>query len=92
MGFLKALIHPEVRRTCRKCGSTWNVPRYDTKRHWTGGGAGVLGPRGKAVMVQATMPDGDATASAQTRADFGTCQRCGATMWQQKRLWRASSP
>ncbi len=35
MGFLKDLLRHEVLRTCLKCGSTWTVPRYYTKRHST---------------------------------------------------------
>ena len=100
MGFLKNLLRPEVLRTCLKCGSTWTVPRYYTKRHSTESsiapisGTGGLGgpkliiPTGSAGDTM--KPVNDSTGSAQIRASYGVCPECGSNSWTQKRLWSSS--
>jgi hypothetical protein len=101
MGFLKGFVRPELLRTCLKCGSTWTVPRYYTKRHSTEGsiapiaGTGGLGgskliiPTGSAGdTMKPALKDGDD--SAQIRASYGVCAACGSNARTQKRLWRSS--
>jgi predicted nucleic-acid-binding Zn-ribbon protein len=101
MGFLKDLLRPEVLRTCLKCGSTWTVPRYYTKRHSTESsiapisGTGGLGgpkliiPTGSAGDTMKPIPN-DSTGSAQIRASYGVCPKCGSNAWTQKRQWSSS--
>ncbi len=99
MGFLKDLLRPKVLRTCLKCGNTWAVPRYYTKRHSTessiapiSGTGGLGGP--KLIIPTGSAGDtmkpvlNDSTDSAQIRASYGVCPECGSSAWTQKRLWR----
>jgi predicted nucleic-acid-binding Zn-ribbon protein len=103
MGFLKGLVHAYVRRTCLKCGTSWTMPRSETRRHFSGGStaplSGMLGPRGAALIIQSddrigNAPTGDhnnAVASAETRARDAVCPKCGSDTWTQKRAWSGSS-
>jgi hypothetical protein len=101
MGFVKALIHPQVLRTCMKCGSSWSVPRYYTRRHSQGGsmaplagsGGGITGAM--AAMTGLTAETMNRTtqngmASAQVRSAFSMCPQCGSNLFTSKRLRNTS--
>jgi predicted RNA-binding Zn-ribbon protein involved in translation (DUF1610 family) len=102
MGFLEGLVHPRVRRTCLKCGTSWTVLRSETQRHLSGGStaplSGMLGPRGAQRMIEPDLIGnaGDqgpnsAAASAETRIGDALCPKCGSNTWTQKRAWSSSS-
>ena len=98
MGFLKGLLRPGALRSCLKCGSTWTVPRHDTKRHSTEGSVAPLSSMGGLSGPRMIIPTGSAgdtvkpvltnsTGSSQIRANYGVCPKCGSNTWAQKRLW-----
>ncbi len=98
-GFFRALARPQVLRTCKKCGYSWTVPRYYTKRHFRGlslpPGATQVSPRGTGLMTPVTGQEVDETRKeseevTRTHSAYATCARCGSDTYSQRRLWHES--
>jgi hypothetical protein len=96
MRFLQGLFHREVLRTCLRCGTTWTVPKYYTKRHsvsWDIAPLSGTGGVGSQTWMLLTGVAGEttnrvtkhSTDSAQIRAQFGKCPECASNQWKQKR-------
>jgi hypothetical protein len=86
-GFFRALVRPQVLRTCRKCGGTWKVPRYFTRRHARGGGSRPSGGgrSAKPSGASRTLKFNEGLLSQQVI--FKKCPSCGEMNFSQKRLW-----
>jgi predicted nucleic-acid-binding Zn-ribbon protein len=74
-GFARAIVHPELLRTCQKCGYSWRMPRYFARVRATTMGSRVI-TRNAAMAADVAV--------------FTTCARCGSTRYSQKRIWKES--
>jgi predicted nucleic-acid-binding Zn-ribbon protein len=95
-GFFRALMRPEIRRTCSKCGYTWTVPRYYTKHHLASGAAtssgGPTGYEGTGPVLAGTTTDRDMIAEQseqwlEMKAQLARCAKCSSDRYTQKRIW-----
>lgn len=96
VGFLGAIVLPQVLFTCSKCGNEWTVPRYWTKRHSRGtgtspamalGGDAQLQMMGGVTRQHINESSASAGEAAQTRSGYSTCAKCGSNLHTKKRLW-----
>lgn len=98
-GFLRALVRPEMQRTCSKCGYTWRVPRYYTKHHRTSGFTPSSGgPAGFERMSPASItseqPDMLSEQNEQwveAKARDSVYAKCGSERFRQSRIWSETS-
>jgi predicted nucleic-acid-binding Zn-ribbon protein len=103
-GYLRGLIRPKVRRTCRDCGYSWIVPRYYTKHHTplsgptsSGSKVGSYGTPGAFESRFTGDVIGEAMSIApaneewlEAKAQFSQCAKCGSERFRQRRLWSES--
>jgi len=74
--FVRALLHPQKRRTCKQCGEQWLVPRWSSNYHAVG----------ENVASEATSEE--AARDEDRLKEFQRCPRCGAEhQYRQRRTW-----
>ncbi|MHB8439707.1 MAG: hypothetical protein ACYDD4_11170 [Acidimicrobiales bacterium] len=95
--FVRALMHPQLRRTCKECGGHWVVPRYFSRSHAR---RNPVAARGGSVSARArvlSFQSANQTADARSRDEdiwrnFRTCPHCGAERkYSQTRMWYVDS-
>jgi hypothetical protein len=87
-GFVRALIRPQVLRTCTKCGHSWHLSRYLTKRHFQGvRGDGLEMPATRQEIAESRTSN---ELVGQARSAFRTCPHCGSDVFTQRRMWHES--
>lgn len=95
-GFFRALVRPQIRRTCKQCGYSWTVPRYYTKHHLASGAAtssgGPAGYEGTGPVLAGTSTDRTLIAAQseqwlEMKAQLAKCAKCNSLHYTQKRIW-----
>ena len=84
-GFFRALVRPQVQRTCKQCGYSWMVPRYLTKHHLESGTASsgrIFAGSSDWKMIAAPSEQ-----SLEMKAELARCARCSSSHYTQKRMW-----
>jgi hypothetical protein len=96
-GLVRALLHPEYLRTCRKCGYSWKVPKWYAKVHPRGtpyrmGPGGSNDGYGRAFSTdRLTNVIAGNAALAEDVARFRTCAKCNSIKdYSQQRIWHES--
>ena len=82
-GLFRALIRPQVQRTCMQCGYSWMMPRYLTKHHLESGAAssgGLLVGGSYSEMIAAPSEQ-----SLEMEAELARCARCSSSHYTQNK-------